>query len=69
MVNLYAFIMEKEIQPYTLSELATMYNVCNKTMKKWLFEIELEWTGKRIFTPVQIEKIFEKIGRPPYTKD
>ena len=51
---------------YSKSQLAKLYNVSYNTIMKWLKAIpELNLTPKqRIFTPKQIEIIFNELGEP-----
>ena len=58
--------MTIQLQPYSLTELAALYNVTPRTLKLWL-EPFLEPIGLkkgRFYTIRQIEVIFEKIGEP-----
>lgn len=50
----------------SISQLALEYGVSGKTFKKWLAKIpEIESIkGRRIFTPAEVEKIFNHLGRP-----
>jgi hypothetical protein len=55
-----------EIRPYTTKELATIYGVCDKTLKKWMkpFALIIGEKQGRYFTVVQVKTIFDKIGVP-----
>ena len=58
-----------EIKPYTLVELARMYEVSRWTFRKWL-EPHEKAIGPRVgnfFTTLQVKVIFEKLG-PPSSK-
>lgn len=55
-----------EIRPYSLTELARIYGVTNRTMKNWLARHD-EAIGEkigRLYTTLQIKIIFEKLGLP-----
>jgi transposase-like protein len=55
-----------EIRPYSLTELARIYGVTNRTMKNWLIRHD-EAIGEkigRLYTALQIKIIFEKLGLP-----
>lgn len=61
-------IMKNTIQlkPYTVLELARIYGVSDRTMKKWIRPFENE-VGTKIgyfYTVVQVKIIFEKLGIP-----
>jgi transposase-like protein len=55
-----------EIKPYTTKELAAIYGVCDKTLKKWMkpFAVEIGEKQGRYYTVAQVKTIFEKIGVP-----
>ncbi len=62
--------MQKEnnlpIKPYSLHELALLYGVCGRTMKKWLVAhcpAVGPKTG-RFYTALQVKIIFERLGLP-----
>lgn len=60
--------MDKEIRikAYTMQELAQLYQVNDRTIRRWLKPFRQE-IGKReghFFTLKQIRIIFEKIGEP-----
>ena len=55
-----------EIRPYSLTELAQIYGVTNRTMKNWIIRHD-EAVGEkigRLYTALQIKVIFEKLGLP-----
>ena len=54
------------LKPYSLTELSKLYDVCIRTMKKWLGPFEAEVGAKcgRYYTITQVKIIFEKIGVP-----
>jgi len=57
---------QKNIRTLTLTELAHLYNVSNKTMHQWLKRaglIKNKRTGY-LFTPKEVKEIFEKLGEP-----
>lgn len=55
-----------EIKPYTTKELASIYGVCDKTLKKWMkpFSADIGEKQGRYYTVAQVKMIFEKIGVP-----
>lgn len=55
-----------KLLPYSLVELATVYNVCDRTMKKWLkpFEQQIGPRLGRYYNIVQVRTILEKLGLP-----
>ncbi|MBL0146091.1 MAG: hypothetical protein IPP48_10235 [Chitinophagaceae bacterium] len=60
------FTTTAEVKPYSTKEIATLYGVCDKTLKKWLKPFE-ESIGKktgRYFTIAQVNIIFDKLGMP-----
>lgn len=54
------------LKPYSLTELSRLYDVCVRTMKKWMIPFEEEVGAKRgrYFTISQVKIIFEKLGLP-----
>jgi uncharacterized protein YjcR len=55
-----------EIKPYSLTELANIYGVTNRTMKNWITRHD-EAVGEkigRLYTTLQVKIIFEKLGLP-----
>ncbi len=55
-----------KVLPYSLVELATVYNVCDRTMKKWLkpFEAQIGPRLGRYYNICQVRTILEKLGLP-----
>lgn len=55
-----------KVLPYSLVELATVYNVCDRTMKKWLkpFETQIGPRLGRYYNISQVRTIIEKLGLP-----
>jgi len=50
----------------TLRSLASLYNVSEETMRKWLKKIGMLRNpgDPYTYTPLQVKKIFEKLGEP-----
>jgi transposase len=61
----------KEIRPYSVKELASIYGVCDKTLKKWMkpFASEIGEKQGRYYTVAQVNVIFNKIGIPYKMKE
>ena len=61
----------REIRPYSTKELAGIYNVCDKTMKKWInpFINEVGEKNGGYYSVVQVKVIFDKLGVPCKFKD
>ena len=59
------------IKPCTLTELATIYGVGIRTMKKWITPHQESIGEKhgRIYTALQVKIIFEKLGLPGLASD
>ena len=57
---------ENTVKAYTITELATLYEVSTKTFKTWLkpYAEEIGERQSRYFTTLQVKIIFEKIGLP-----
>lgn len=55
-----------EVKPYSLTELARIYGVTNRTMKIWIkpFDAEVGEKIGRLYNAKQIKVIFEKLGLP-----
>lgn len=55
-----------KLKPYTVLELARLYGVSDRTMKKWLkpFEIEIGNKIGYFYTIAQVKIIFERLGMP-----
>jgi hypothetical protein len=60
-----------EIKPYSLTELANIYGVTNRTMKNWITPHKEAVGDKigRLYTTLQIKIIFEKLGLPGRAED
>lgn len=54
---------------YSLSELAFMYKVSRKTMRKILNELKIWRSGKRFYFPKEVEIIFNTLGVPELGKE
>ena len=55
-----------EIKTYSVKEVAVLYGVSSKTLKKWLRPFEKQ-IGKRIgyfYNPKQVAIIFDSLGVP-----
>lgn len=54
------------IKPYSLSELANLYGVSSRTMKNWISPHSLIVGDKigRLYTTLQVQIIFNKLGLP-----
>ena len=55
-----------DVKPYSLTELARIYGVTNRTMKNWIVKHD-ESVGEkvgRLYTTLQVKIIFEKLGLP-----
>jgi hypothetical protein len=61
----------REIKPYSTRELASIYDVCDKTMKKWIkpFVSEIDEKNGRYYSVAQVKVIFDKLGVPCKFKD
>ena len=55
-----------DLKPYSMKELAEMYDVCGKTFKRWLvpFGKEVGERHGRYYNINQVKVIFEKLGLP-----
>lgn len=56
----------RDVKPYTMKELCEIYQVSDKTMRKWLLPFS-EQIGKRqghIYNVAQVDVIFAKLGVP-----
>lgn len=59
-------VSARELRPYTMKELCQIYQISDKTMRKWLKPFAEE-VGKRqghIYNITQIGVIFSKLGLP-----
>ena len=59
------------IKPCTLTELAAIYGIGVRTMKKWITPHQPAIGEKhgRIYTALQVKIIFEKLGLPGMASD
>jgi cbb3-type cytochrome oxidase cytochrome c subunit len=59
-------IIVKDIKPYTVAELAQIYEVCDRTFKKWItpFKPEIGKRNGRYYSVVQVKIIFKRLGIP-----
>lgn len=59
-------IINIRVKPYNQKELAFLYEVSPRTVKKWIKPFEQELGGKmgQIYTAKQVEIIFDKLGFP-----
>ena len=64
-------IQATQIKPCTLTELAAIYGVGIRTMKKWIIPHQPAIGEKqgRIYTALQVKIIFEKLGLPGIVTD
>lgn len=56
----------KDVKPYTMKELCKIYQVSDKTMRKWLLPFA-DQIGKRqghIYNVAQVVVIFKNLGVP-----
>lgn len=55
-----------EIQPYSTKDLARMYKVSRKTVRRWVkpFENDLGKRNGHYYNVGQVKTIFEKLGFP-----
>jgi len=55
-----------KLRPYTVLDLAKMYEVSDKTMKKWIkpFEDEVGEKNGYFYSIAQVQTIFQKLGAP-----
>ena len=55
-----------KLRPYTVLDLAKMYEVSDKTMKKWIkpFENAVGEKNGYFYSIAQVKMIFEKLGAP-----
>ena len=54
------------LKPYSMKEMAMIYDVCGKTFKRWIhpFEDEIGKKYGRYYNINQVKVIFEKLGLP-----
>jgi hypothetical protein len=64
-------IQTTQIKPCTLTELAAIYGIGIRTMKKWITPHQAAIGEKhgRIYTALQVKIIFEKLGLPGIITD
>jgi hypothetical protein len=64
-------IQTTQIKPCTLTELAAIYGIGIRTMKKWINPHQAAIGEKhgRIYTALQVKIIFEKLGLPGIITD
>ena len=55
-----------QLKPYSITELARLYDVCHRTLKKWLkpFQENIGVKQGRYYTISQVKIIFDKLGLP-----
>jgi hypothetical protein len=55
-----------EVKPYTIKELCALYQICDKTLSRWLqpFRPQIGMPNGRFYTVLQVEMIFTKLGVP-----
>lgn len=55
-----------QVKTYSVKEVADLYSISNKTLKKWLSPFENEIGERRgyFYNPKQVGIIFEKLGLP-----
>lgn len=60
-----------EVKPYNLKELANLYQVSDKTFKRWIdhFKGELGEKYGNYYTIHQVRIIFKKLGLPGFVED
>jgi hypothetical protein len=58
--------VQSEIKPLNYKQLAAVYEVTHKTLKKWLepFTAEIGEMRGKVFTIKQIRLIYDKLGEP-----
>ncbi len=54
------------LRAYTLSELASIYGVCNRTMRKWIkpFSEQIGPRQGHYYSVAQVKIIIDKVGLP-----
>lgn len=55
-----------QLKPYSITELARLYDVCDRTLKKWIkpFHETIGTKQGRYYTISQVKVIFDKLGLP-----
>jgi transposase-like protein len=58
--------MDGQIKPttQTFGELCQLYGVSETTLRKWLKKIKEYKKGARYYTPLEVKRIYEKLGEP-----
>ena len=64
-------VQPTQIKPCTLTELAAIYGIGVRTMKKWItpYQPAIGEKHGRIYTALQVKIIFEKLGLPGMASD
>ena len=59
-------IQKVPVKTYSVKEVAGLYNISSKTLKKWLTPFENEIGERRgyFYYPKQVKVIFDKLGLP-----
>jgi len=60
-----------EVKPYNLKDLANLYQVSDKTFRRWIdrFKDELGERYGNYYTVRQVRIIFKKLGLPGFVED
>jgi hypothetical protein len=60
-----------ELRAYSVKEIAAIYGVCDKTVKKWMkpFDSIIGQKNGRYYTVAQVKVIFDKLGLPGIIKE
>ena len=55
-----------QLRAYTLSELASIYGICNRTMRKWIkpFSEQIGPRQGHYYSVAQVKIIIDKLGLP-----
>ncbi len=59
-------VLKIQLKAHSFQEVAGMYGICGKTLKKWLLPFEKE-IGRRngyFYSPKQMKIILDKLGIP-----
>jgi transposase-like protein len=61
-----SIIYEFRVKTYSVKEVAGLYGISTKTLKKWLTPFEKEIGERRgyFYYPKQVKVIFDKLGLP-----
>lgn len=56
----------KDVKPYTMRELCEIYQISDKTMRKWLapFAVQIGKRQGHIYNVAQVNTIFTNLGVP-----